>query len=160
MIDQELRTVLGEATRIVFVCSGNMVRSAFADLYAKHIGIEREVASVATTYRNNALYPETAAALRQRGIDAGTIRSFRPTHVEDAPELFREGTLLFAMTHSHLHALATSPASHCPVFLFPRILGQELEIADPVLEGADFEVTFRTLGRCVEALRDELQART
>jgi len=149
---------LDGARRIVFVCSGNMVRSAFAELYARHIGFPREVASIATTFRNDALYPETFRALRERGLAEDVLRGFRPTHVDDARHLCGPDTLLFAMTRAHLRALRGSPASGCPALLLLEVLGRTGEIADPVLEGADFGETFRTLEHCVEALARELQS--
>ena len=157
-MDPELRHTLDDAQRIVFVCSGNMVRSAFADLYARHIGFPREVASIATTYRNDGLYPETFHALRERGLADGVLRAFRPTHVDDAGHLFDADTVLLAMTHRHLDALRHSPAAGCPAFLLSRVLGREDEIADPVLEGADFGRTFHTVERCVDALARELES--
>ena len=45
---------------MLFVCSGNMVRSAFAELYARHLGIPITVHSAATTFRNDSIFPETA----------------------------------------------------------------------------------------------------
>jgi len=146
------------AHRVVFVCSGNMVRSAFAELYARHIGFPREVASIATTFRNDGLYPNTLHALRERGLAEDVLRSFRPTHVDDAGHLFGPATVLLAMTRSHLHALRETPAKGCPAFLLMEVLGRGEEIADPVLEGADFGETFRTLEHCVEVLARELHS--
>ena len=158
MSDESLDSLLARTERIVFVCSGNMVRSAFAELYARHVGLPRELASVATTYRNDALYPETARALRALGLSEETLSSFRPTHVDDAPELFGPGTLLFAMTTGHLRALRTGPAAGRPGLLLPRVLGLDGEIPDPVLEGADFGETFRTVRGCVDALNRALRS--
>lgn len=157
MIDEELRTALRETQRIVFACSGNMVRSAFAELYARHLEIPRSISSVATTYRNGRIFPETAQALKRLGVSAQAVQGFRPTHIDDAPHLFDGSCILFAMTRSHLHALAGGPADRVPSFLFPRILARKDEIADPVLEGADFGLTFRTLERCTLALLDALR---
>ena len=39
---------LREAETFVFLCSGNMVRSAFAELYAQHTGFPLPVRSAAT----------------------------------------------------------------------------------------------------------------
>lgn len=86
-----------------FVCSGNMVRSAFAELLARHLGCPLPVDSCATTYRNPAVHPETRAALLRAGVDAAACDRFRPRHVDDLPE---DGVprLVLGMTGEHLAA--------------------------------------------------------
>lgn len=138
---------LSAADTIVFLCSGNMVRSAFAELYARHIGFPRDVLSAATTYRNDAIFPETARALRARGVDDEWIRSFRPTHLDDLRVGPDRSHVFLGMRWHHLDSVE---AGH--------LLIPELEIADPVLEGADFAETFAQVVRGVEALRDDLNA--
>jgi protein-tyrosine-phosphatase len=155
MIDTDLKLAL-RRPRIVFVCSGNMVRSAFAELYARHIGVPREISSIATTYRNDRIFPDTARALKRLGVDTDAVDGFVPTHMDEVPEPLDENCVLFAMTHSHLHALADTTHG-ATTFLMSRILGHGTEIADPVLEGADFGTTFLALERCVDALLIELE---
>jgi len=129
-----------------------MVRSAFADLYARHLGVRKRVRSAATTYRNDRIFPETAAALLARGVSQGEIDRFRPTHVDDlVPEL--DGSVVFlGMRQHHLDAMYGWPEYRGKVFL----LDHPREIADPVLEGADFGETFGRLTECVESLSDFL----
>src|SRR5262245_10050158 len=57
-LDPRLSGLLARAPEIVFVCSGNVVRSAFAHLYAVHLGLPRRVRSLATRYRNPVLFAE------------------------------------------------------------------------------------------------------
>ena len=135
---------------LVFVCSGNMVRSAFAELYGRHLDCPALLESCGTTYRNEALYPETAAALRARGVDEEALSAFRPTHVDDRAD-WRGDEVFLAMREHHLDALrdrsdAASGFSRS-AFLLDRV-----EIADPVLEGASFEATFARVATCVDEL--------
>ena len=149
-----LHEALNGAGALVFVCSGNMVRSAFAELYARHLGLRVPVASVATTYRNDGLYRETLEALLARGVAEGPLRAFRPTHVEDLTGVWAdrvagaEGTVVLGMTRSHLAALPDGARA----WLLEEVLGSREEIPDPVLEGASFERTFDRVAACVEEL--------
>ncbi len=152
-MSDRLQPHLAGASEVVFLCSGNMVRSAFADLYARYLGIPRAVRSLATTYRNGAIFPVTAAALRERGVPEDWIRAFRPTHLDDVwPELDVERSVLFGMRHHHLARLSARPGAADRSFLLMEVLGLDEEIADPVEEGADFERTFELVERCVEEL--------
>lgn len=139
---------LAHTDTVVFLCSGNMVRSAFADLYARHLGCPWNVLSAATTYRNDRIYPETARALQARGVPENAVRSFRPAHVEDLMPSLQGAPLFLGMRHEHLAAMDAWPAHRARTFL----LDAPHEIADPVLEGADFASTFARVARCVEEL--------
>ena len=148
---------LQEARGIVFVCSGNMVRSAFAHLYAEHLRLPRRIRSVATTYRNDRLFPETASALLARGIHAARVRDFRPHHLDDVPEEELEGFLALGMTHAQLASCRRRPELREASHLLGTLVGAG-EIADPVLEGADFEATFALVAACVERLAERLES--
>jgi protein-tyrosine-phosphatase len=137
---------------VLFLCTGNMVRSAFAELYARHLGCALPVGSAATVYRNHRLLAETAHALAARGLAAETLRRFRPRHLEDVGPGVPASTLVLGMTRAHLAALAPWPAARGRAVLLGSLLGTDEEIADPVLDGADFERTFATVARAVEAL--------
>lgn len=143
---------LASARVIVFVCSGNMVRSAFAELYARHLACPTPVRSAATTFRNHSIFPETARALLSRGVGAEVIRNFRPTHLDDLLPGLRGTPLFLGMTREHLSALASRRGSRSNAFLLAAAAGGDDDIADPVLEGADFDLTFVRVARCVEAL--------
>jgi len=140
------------ADPIVFLCSGNMVRSAFAELYARHLGCPRPLASGATTYRNDGLFPETVRALLARGVDAEVLEAFRPTHVDDLVPALAGTPVFLGMRLHHLEALERWPEHRANAYLL-----DEREIADPVLEGADFGATFARVATCVEELVDALR---
>lgn len=150
--EDRLQDALASSGVIVFVCSGNMVRSAFAELYARHMACPTPVRSAATTFRNHSIFPETARALIARGVDEEAIHAFRPTHMDDLLPGLRGTPLFLAMTREHLSALAARRRSRSNAFLLAAVEGGDDDIADPVLEGADFDLTFARVARCVEAL--------
>ena len=53
----DLAEALSGASHLRFLCSGNVVRSAFAELYARHVGCPLPVDSAATTFQNAELFP-------------------------------------------------------------------------------------------------------
>jgi hypothetical protein len=120
-----------------------MVRSAFAELYARHLGCPRSVRSVATTYRNERIFPDTARALRARGVEEAWIRAFRPTHLQDFAAEPRGAPIFLGMRQHHVAALDPWPDFRRRGFL----LAPGEEIADPVLEGADFDATFARVAK-------------
>jgi protein-tyrosine-phosphatase len=149
---RELERALADAGEVLFLCTGNMVRSAFADLYARHLGCRLAVSSAATVFRNDHMLPETARALAVRGVRPEWIRSFRPRHLDDLLPHLGERALILGMTDMHLEALAGHPSLRRRAFLLASLLGDQVGIADPVLEGADFAATFQRVAACVEAL--------
>ncbi len=151
-MSQTKRDSIARAEGLVFLCSGNVVRSAFADLYARHLGCPLPVRSAASTYRNASLFPETESALLSRGVDPVSLREFVPTHIDDLmPGLPPVHTIL-AMRHHHIDALRAWPEHHANAYLL-----DDVEIADPVLEGAEFGATYATVAECVETLVRDLR---
>lgn len=144
---------------MLFLCSGNMVRSAFADLYARHLACPLPVSSAATRFRNDHMLDETARALVARGVPAAWTRAFRPRHLTDVIDDLDEDTLILGMSRQHLEALAHRPALLPRAFLLAQVAGEAGEIQDPVLEGADFEHTFQRIATCVETLVGSLRER-
>jgi protein-tyrosine-phosphatase len=153
-MDEDLRV----AQAVRFVCSGNMVRSAFAELYARHLGCALPVDSCATTYRNPGLYPETRTALVRLGVDPAACDGFRPRHLDDLPEdgLTR---VILGMTPAHLSAYRHQFGARDPLLLLDAIDGTGGSIADPVLEAVGFEEAFSAVARNVRALVGRLAAR-
>ncbi len=142
---------------IVFLCSGNVVRSAFAELYARHLGCPRPVCSAATRFRHTRIYPETARALLQRGVESEALQAFRPTHLDELRHRLTRRAVFLAMKRTHLEALAVELEGRA--FLLSEILGVQEEIADPVEEGADLERVLGQITRYVEALVERLSDR-
>lgn len=143
---------LENVTNLLFVCTGNMVRSPFAELYARHLGCPLPVSSAATYYRNAEIFPVTTFALLARGVPREIITQFRPRHLDDFDSPLNDGIVAFGMTHMHLQALADRGIPENRIFLLTEVLGRTDEIRDPVLDDADFDPVFDTIAECVEAL--------
>ena len=135
-----------------------MVRSAFAELYARHLGCPLPVASAATVFRNDHLLRETARALHARGVPVAWTQRFEPRHLDDVlPELHPQVVIL-VMARMHFEPLVQHPL-RARAFLLARASGRDDEILDPVLDGADFEQTFARVASCVESVVARLRLR-
>ena len=90
--------------RLVFVCHGNICRSAFADVLARKHGLATASFGLSTANDKPAHAPVAAAAATM-GHDLGAHRSLRVQDYTPA-----EGDLLLAMETRHLRKLAADPA--------------------------------------------------
>ena len=143
---------LDKVTSILFVCTGNMVRSPFAELYARYLGCPLPVSSAASIYRNTEIFPITGFALLARGVPREIILEFQPRHLDDLDLPLGDGSVAFGMTRSHLQALSDRGMPEDRIFLLTEVLGRTDEISDPVLDDADFDPVFDTIAECIKAL--------
>lgn len=103
-LSQAMAPAPGEVRRLVFVCHGNICRSAYADWVAKDAGMASASFGLSTTTGKGA-HPPVIEAARARGHD---LVGHRTTHVTDfVPQ---PGDYLLAMEHRHLAKLAAIPA--------------------------------------------------
>jgi len=151
-----LEQALREASGVRFLCTGNVVRSAFAELYARHLGLALPVDSAATHYENTRLIRPTRDALAVRGVDPALVAGFRPRPIWSLPPP-EPRLLVLAMAPLNLEAWRRFHPGHGPSFLLREIEGVAEAIADPVLDGTDFGEAFTAVGRCVERLLERLQ---
>jgi protein-tyrosine phosphatase len=90
--------------RLVFVCHGNICRSAFADVAAQTMGL-RTASFGLSTDAGRPAYPLTVSVARQMGID---MAGHRAVEVKDfVPQ---PGDLVLAMEARQLRWLAKNPA--------------------------------------------------
>jgi len=102
----------GEVRRLVFVCHGNICRSAYAHVLAKRAGARVASFGLSTSTGRSAHAPMIALAA-QRGVN---MTAHRATDIDDfVPQ---EGDLLLAMETRHLRKLAAEPSvAHLPRML-------------------------------------------
>ena len=144
-LDQEL----ANARSVLFLCSGNIIRSAFCELFARHLDIGLEVRSAGTRYFNDELWHDTRRALTSRGVTEAQLARFCPTHLSRINEIPKH-ELVFGMTSDHLVELESHTNGARHGYLLGELIGSG-EIADPMFAGG-FEQTFAVLDECVRRL--------
>ena len=98
--------------RLVFVCHGNICRSAFADVVARQRGLR--VASFGlSTDAGRVAYPLTITIAKQQGVDLTAHRTTRATDF-----MCEDGDYFLAMETRQLRVLAADPR----LARFPRSL--------------------------------------
>lgn len=125
--------------RINFICSGNIIRSPYAQLLFEHMitdfpSLKKiKVESGAVTYQNTSIFPESAEALRGKGIDEKKISAFKPRYYLEHPEMFSQADLILVMTHKHLPRIPLEYREKA--FLLSNFaLGRDENVPDPFFD--------------------------
>lgn len=104
-----------QVRRLVFVCQGNICRSAFADVVARQAGMRVASVGLSTTSGRPAHAPAIAAA-KAMGHELSDHRAVDLADYRPEP-----GDLLLAMEVRQLHRLAADPRlNHVPRLLLGR----------------------------------------
>ncbi len=108
------KTLLGkiysqESFTINFVCSGNIIRSSYAEMLFEKLIREFDVLSQkiqvesgGVKYRNSMISEESALMLIKEGVSKERINRFSPRFYRDYPEMFEKSDLILVMEQSHL----------------------------------------------------------
>jgi protein-tyrosine-phosphatase len=125
---------------VLFLCSGNVIRSAYAELvFTKMIADEDclrgrvNVYSGGVTYRNIRIYPEIIEYICQEGVDSHQINKFQPRHIGDHPQLLLGADLILVMTREHLSRIPKEFQEKAHL-LYQYVFGKPHEIPDPYFE--------------------------
>lgn len=137
-----------QVRRLVFVCQGNICRSAFADIVAQRAGMDSASFGLSTTTGRAAHGPAILAA-QALGYD---LSAHRAIDLQDYVP--REGDLLLAMEVRQLHRLAADPrVRHLPRMLLGRWTRPMLpHLHDP------YQLDDRYMARCLRRVEQAVGA--
>lgn len=139
-----------EVRRLVFVCHGNICRSAYADVLARKLGFNAASFGLSTEPGSRAHRPIIKAA-EAMGIDLAAHRSMPVEAFRPQP-----GDLLLAMETRHLRKLAgIQGLGETPRLLLGRFSGWP-HLHDPYEIAPDY--TAPCLGRIDRAVRNAAKA--
>jgi protein-tyrosine-phosphatase len=126
--------------RVLFVCTGNICRSPFAEAVARSVGhVEVESAGLAA-YEGSGPTDDALAVARELGYDLSAHRA-RPV----TKEMLERADLVVGMTADHVSALGGSA----------RLLG-EVDLDDPIGRGPDaYRRAYAQIERDVRKLLEE-----
>lgn len=105
---QKDQKTLKKPFKILFICSGNIIRSAYADFTFNRMVEESEilrgrvqVKSGAVQFKNSNIDERTVTVLVKEGFNPDIVRKHIPKHKDDYPEIFDEADIIIGMTKSH-----------------------------------------------------------
>lgn len=155
-MEDRLQVALKNAKQFIYLCSGNIIRSAFAHLYSQKLGFKQEILSGGTKYWNTHIFEKAGEKLKELGVSTEVINGFSPTHVEEFNFDELQFAIFFGMKEEHLKALDTYNVPHLQRFLLTEIIGKNLDIKDPYFEGG-FNEVFSQIKQCIDTLHDFIE---
>lgn len=147
-VNRFLQPNLAATRRLVFVCLGNINRSAFAEAVAASIGLNTASIGLSTSTGNPAFHIALDTA-RHFGID---LQGHRATDFTDYE--YREGDLLLAMEIRHAHLLVSQGIPQEAITLLGHwATPHRIHIHDPhTLSSAYFRTCFSLIHSAVREL--------
>ncbi len=144
-------------TRIIFVCHGNICRSAMAEFIFTHMvketGRQAEwlISSAAVSYETDGddMYTPAKRCLRSHGVPFTSHRAHRIS-----PKEYDAADLIIVMDNSNLHLLERivgCPPDQNKVRKMMSLVGSTRDVADPWYTG-DFEQTYTDVTIACRAL--------
>jgi protein-tyrosine-phosphatase len=141
------------AKTIYFVCSGNIIRSAFAELFARHLGLNN-IASYGTTYQNTTIHQRSAIKLKELGVPENWINEFQPRHINSLDE-FNDHDLHVIMTNKHHSDLLREGIRESQIVYITEYLGMKVNVEDPYFSN-NYEEAYKTISEAVTQIIDIL----
>jgi protein-tyrosine-phosphatase len=150
--NMKIEKLIKSADTLVFTCSGNIIRSAFCDLMANHISINKNIKSIGTKYFNSELYYQTATKARELNISEELISYFKPTHISDFKFEETSKPLFLCMTRDHVNDVLKVYNNPTNVRLITEVICKSTEISDPYFED-NYEEVFEILINCLQKIK-------
>ncbi|MHA2243815.1 MAG: arsenate reductase/protein-tyrosine-phosphatase family protein [Candidatus Hodarchaeales archaeon] len=150
--------------KIIFICSGNIIRSPYAHLLFEHLiqedmDLKKKIRaeSGGVTYRNYSISAESRNMLLREGVPNEKITEFSPRYFPDYPDMFQLVDLVLVMEKNHIRKIPNSIGEQTFLFL-EFTLGITDNVPDPYFD-PPFERSFHmikdALIRLMEFLKGE-----
>jgi len=151
-----------ESFTINFICSGNIIRSPYAELlFEKLISDENslsheiQVESGGVVYRNRMISEESALMLMKEGVSRERISQFSPRYHHDYPDMFKKADLTLVMERSHLQYIPKNYKEKSFLFLdfvYGRTIG---DVPDPYFD-PPFERAYNMIKEALKSLLEQI----
>ena len=145
--------------KIVFICSGNIIRSPYAHLLFEHL-IEEDtelikkvqVESGGVTYRNYSISMEAHDMLVKEGVSTKKIAEFTPRYFPDHSNMFQNVDLVLVMEKGHIRKIPNKNT----FLLLEFTLGISSNVPDPYFD-PPYERSFQMIKEALIRLREMLR---
>ncbi|MHA1991806.1 MAG: arsenate reductase/protein-tyrosine-phosphatase family protein [Candidatus Hodarchaeales archaeon] len=148
---------------IIFICSGNIMRSPFAEFLSKKYvedydpEIKKELVfkSGGVTYQNDSISEITKNLLIQEGIDKEEITKHKPRLLDNYPDYFSGNIFFIPMTNEHKKILKMKGKNY--VFTLNQIIkSSNKDVLDPYFNPEMELEIFNDLKNSTKMLIEEL----
>ena len=153
---------LQESFTINFICSGNIIRSPYAELLFEKLirkydvlSNKISVESGGVKYRNSMISEESAVMLLKEGVAEERINRFSPRFYRDFPEMFEKNDLILVMEQSHLKCIPRKYSDKSFLFLdfvYGKAIG---DVPDPYFD-PPFERAYNMIKDALLSLLDQI----
>ena len=125
--------------KFVFVCSGNIIRSPYAEFIAKKIFNSKKILNIiiesgACFYQNSSLIEFTIKWLKKSGISEKEIYSHTPRLISNFEQEFADTDIFIGMTRDHLDYLNGYFPKKQSFLLKEIVLDKNEDVLDPYFE--------------------------
>ncbi|MHA1379922.1 MAG: arsenate reductase/protein-tyrosine-phosphatase family protein [Candidatus Helarchaeota archaeon] len=140
---------------ILFVCSGNIIRSAYSEILLEKMLQDKYgktnivTESGALVYNNDSIHFKTKRALLEKGVPKERIKRHKPKHIDYYREMFNKADIIFGYSNSHIEELKDFEDKSFLIWDFA--FGEKKEIADAWFTG-QFEESFAQIDQCLEKI--------
>lgn len=125
---------------ILFICSGNIIRSPYAHLLFEyllqeksHLNKKIHVSSGGVIYRNYSISFESQEMLLREGVSIEAITKFNPRYYLDYPEMFQDVDLVLVMERKHIRRVPDIVRDQT-FLLLEFALGISEDVPDPYFD--------------------------
>lgn len=144
--------------QILFICSGNIIRSPYAHLLFEHL-IQGEpelekirIESGGVTYRNDSISWESRDLLLKEGVSIERIAKFIPRYALDYPEMFQQADLVLVMEKNHYQKIPQKIREKS-FLLLEFTMGISENIPDPYFD-PPYERSFQMINEALVKLKE------
>jgi protein-tyrosine phosphatase len=151
-----------ESFTINFICSGNIIRSPYAEilfekLLEQHYVLSQKikVESGGVKYKNSMISGESASMLIKGGVSKNRIDQFSPRFFGDYPNMFENNDLILVMEKSHLQYIPQKYKKKAYLFL-DFVYGQSIgNVPDPYFN-PPYERAYNMIKEALETLLEQI----
>ena len=140
---------------ILFVCSGNIIRSAYSEiLFEKMLQDKYGKTNIipesgALVYNNDSIHYKTKRALLEKNVPKERIKKHVPKHIAFYREMFENADIIFVYSNSHLEDAKEFAEKTFLIWEFA--FGEKKEIADAFFTG-QYAESFAQIDQCLEKI--------
>ncbi len=155
-----------KSVRINFICSGNIIRSPYAEILFEHL-IQDEKKSFFRTiqtesggvrYRNSSISAESTDMLLREGVSQDRINHFTPRYFLDYPSMFESVDLILVMERSHLRSIPSKFKGKA-FLLLDFVYGKNDDVPDPYFD-PPYERAYNMIKKALQDLIEILNQNT